>query len=232
MSRDIAEQSRFSTDYEFAAAHPGVLGERPIGAMNRTAMHQLINERCALDSELRQSLYDHPRAIYAIAVEECFGIHRSLFFIQIRHVEVMIEDHTILGIVLSACHLACVAPRLPTGEEYRESQCHICCHRESPCLQIPIQSVPAEVSRSRIRQWIQNRAKVDAGFREQLIASPSSAWQKILQEINPPAGHPLTRIASLRLFVESSETIGFVLECDSRQEPSVTTHALTLDGVA
>ena len=214
MSRAIAEESRFSADYQFAATHPGVLPERPAGAMNRTEMHRLINERCALDPELRRSLYDHPRAVYAVAAEECFGVHRSLFFVQIGHVEVITEDEETLGVVLTACHLGCVAPRLPTGEEYAESQCHICNHRESTCHQVLAQPVFPRANRGNVRTWIQNRAQANASFREQLIASPSSAWSQILGELNLPGSHPLNKIQTIRLFVESAETIGFVLECD------------------
>ncbi len=174
MSRAIAEESRFSADYHFAATHPGVLQQRPSGTMTRTEMHRLMNEGCARDPELRQSLYDHPRAIYAVAVEECFGLHRSLFFVQISHVEVITEDAATLGVVLTACHLGCVAPRLPTWEEQAASQCHICNHRESTCH--PALSLPAvpKADRASVRTWIESRAQSDASFREQLIASPAA----------------------------------------------------------
>jgi hypothetical protein len=214
MSRAIAEQSRFSTDYHFAATHPGVLRERPTGAMNRAEMHRRMNERCALDPGLRQSLFDHPRAIYAVAVEECFGLHRSLFFVQISHVEVIAEDEVTLGVVLPACHLGCVAPRLPTGEEQADSQCHICSHRETTCHQVLAQPALTDANRDNVRTWIQNRAKTDASFREHLIASPSAAWSQMLGELKLPVNHPLNKIHTMRLLVESAETIGFVLEWD------------------
>lgn len=221
MSRDIAEQSRYSTDYRFAATHTGVLQARPTGAMNRTEMHRRMNERFALDSALRQSLLDHPRAIYAVAVEECFGVHRSLFFIQISHVEVIIEDGVTLGVVLSACHLGCVAPRLPTGEESSDSQCHICSHGDTACHGMMAQPALSTANRAELRTWIQSRAQADSTFREQLIASPAAVWMNLLEELNLPARHELNRIQSIRLFVESAETIGFVLEYDSIHVPPV-----------
>jgi hypothetical protein len=219
MSRAIAEQSRFSTDYHFAATHPGVLRERPTGAMDRAEMHRRVNERCAHDPGLRQSLFDHPRAIYAVAVEECFGLHRSLFFVQISHVEVIAEDQVTLGVVLTACHLGCVAPRLPTGEEQSDSQCHICSHRDATCHPVPARPASTEANRDNVRTWIQHRAQVDASFHEHLIASPSAAWSQILGELNLPANHSLHKIHTLRLLVESAETIGFVLEWVGMEVP-------------
>ncbi|MBL8811210.1 MAG: hypothetical protein JNM43_13620 [Planctomycetaceae bacterium] len=211
MSRAIAEESRFSTDYQFAATFPGVVTGRPNGEMNRTEMHRLMNERLAQDPDLRQALHDHPRAVYAVAVEECFGIHRSLFFVQISHVEVISEDVSTLGVVMTACHLACVAPRLSTGAEQNDSQCHICSHRGLSC-QPPAKPSSTPASRSDLRKWIQNRVESDPGFREELTVSPSSAWSRVSAELRIPQSHPLSRIQTLRVFVESAETIGFILE--------------------
>lgn len=187
--------------------------------MNRTEMHRLINERCARDAGFRQSLCDHPRAIYAVAVEECFGVHRSLFFVQISHVEVIPEDEVTIGVVLAACHLGCVAPRLPTLEEHTDSQCHICSHRDATCHQMPAQPAPAEANRASVRTWIQNRAQADDVFRQQLITSPSVSWAQILDDLSLPVNHPLQQIRTLRLFVESAETIGFVLDFDHVHGP-------------
>lgn len=215
MSRAIGEKSALSTEYQFAATHPTILSERPANCMNRTEMHRLMNERFTRDPVLRRSLLDHPQAIYAVVVEECFGIHRSLFFVQISHVEVIIEDEATLGVVLTACHLGCVAPRLPTCEELTASQCHICNHRERICHSEHAQSTVPEANRACIRTWIQNRAQGDEKFRERLMASPAVVWSQILSELNLPLSHPLHRIQTIRLFVESAETIGFVLECNS-----------------
>lgn len=214
MSRAIAEHSRFSADYQYAATHPGVLKNRLRRAMNRTEMHRLLNDRLNMDAGLRQSLMEHPRAIYAVAVEECFGLHRSLFFVQIRHVEVIVEDETTLGVVLTACHLGCIAPRLPTAEEQTESQCHICNHRETICHPMPVHPSLSGRTRDSVRARIQKRAETDASFRQQLIASPTAAWSHILRELNLPGSHPLHQIRTISLFVESAETIGFVLEYD------------------
>lgn len=218
MSRAIAEESRFSVDYQYAATHPGFLNERPRKAMNRSEMHRQMNDRMKIDAGLRQSLMEHPRAIYAIAVEECFGLHRSLFFVQIRHVEVIVEDEDTLGVVLTACHLGCIAPRLPTTEEQTGSQCHICNHRESVCHPMPVHPSLSGPTRDSVRAWIQNRAETDARFREQLIASPTAAWPQILSELNLPGSHPLHQIRTIILFVESAETIGFVLEYDRARD--------------
>lgn len=185
--------------------------------MTRTEMHRLMNEGCARDPELRQSLHDHPRAIYAVAVEECFGLHRSLFFVQISHVEVITEDAATLGVVLTACHLGCVAPRLPTWEEQAASQCHICNHRESTCH--PALSLPAvpKADRASVRTWIESRAQSDASFREQLIAYPVAAWSKIVTDLELSESHPLKEVEKMILYVESAETIGFVLEQNASQ---------------
>lgn len=220
MSRTIAEQSRFSSDYQFAATYPGVLTGRPPGAMNRDEMHRLMNQRFAQDPDFRQALHDHPRAVYAIAVEECFGIHRSLFFVQISHVEVIIEDESTLGVVMTACHLGCVAPRLHTGAEHSDSQCHICSHRAVSCLPSAELS-GAPTSRSVLRSWIQNQAESDPGLREELTVSPSSAWSRISAKLNFPQSHPFSRIQTLRVFVESAETIGFILECGAAESATI-----------
>ena len=113
MTKATAEHSRFAEDYHFAASHPGVLGDRQAAITNRDDMQRRLTECCAQREDLHRSLLEHPRAVYAVAVEESFGIHRSLFFVQIRQVEVIEEDELTLGVVLTACHLGCVAPRLP-----------------------------------------------------------------------------------------------------------------------
>lgn len=212
MSRAVAEQSRFSTDYQFAAAHSGVLGnERPV-INDRAAMHRRLNECCSQNPTLVQELMAHPRAIYAIAVEECFGVHRSLFFVQIQHVEVIHEDEQTLGIVLTACHLACVAPRLEVEDQSSTSACHICSHGNQVCQQSIVIPSNKAATRESVRNWIQDRAKVDDQFRQKLISSPSSTWSEILQELLLPTNHPLNQIQAIQLFVETAETIGFVLE--------------------
>lgn len=212
MTRTIAEESRFAADYRFAATHPGVIRERPARVMNRTELHRQLNDQCNHDSGLHQSLLEHPRAIYAVAVEECLGVHRSLFFVQISHVEVVEEDAVTLGIVLTTCHLACVAPRLPTGDEHTDAHCHICNHGETQCSPNPEQPPRSEANRTNVRAWIQDRAKADEKFRKVVLTSPSAAWTKVRAELDLQANHPLNRIREVRVFVESAETIGFVRE--------------------
>lgn len=177
-------------------------------------MHRLMNACFAADPELRRSLYDDPRAIYSVAAEECFGTHRSLYFVQVSQVEIITEDKVTLGIVLAACHLACVAPRLPTGNENNGSECHICSYRESNCRPVPEKPALTKMGPASVRTWIQNRAQSDMTFREQLIASPSAAWTMIVAELDLPICHPLNKIRTIHLFVESAETVGFVLNFD------------------
>lgn len=224
MSKAIAEESRFSADYQFAATHLGVLGnERPI-INDRAAMHRQLNDCCRREPALYQELLAHPRAIYAIAVEESFGVHRSLFFVQIRHVDVIQENELTLGVVLTACHLACVAPRLAVDDQASASACHICSHGSQVCQKSIEGPTDKTATRETVRNWIQDRAKVDDKFRQQLISSPSSTWSKILQELDLARNHQLRQIQSIQLFVETAETIGFVLEFETFQESFPTTN--------
>lgn len=170
---------------------------------------------------------EHPRAVYAVAVEESFGIHRSLFFVQIRQVEVIEEDEFSLGVVLTACHLGCVAPRLPVEGELTHAQCHICRHGNG---QVDLRS-PSErtetLNRDELRCWIQDRAKADAAFREELISSPSMAWTRVVEEVEIPVNDSLRMIQTLRVFVETEETIGFILDFDQMNPSPVAPFGIT-----
>ena len=143
--------------------------------------------RAEQDPQFRRELFNHPKLVWALALDQLMGIKAEHFLKVIRTVELHEEAEGVLYVIIPACHGGCKAPGVhPPPECDTGESCHVCGLpfklRESNGKSITDTNNMA-TDRACIEGRIRERTIHEPAFRQNLRKHPLETYVRAAQEI-------------------------------------------------
>jgi len=143
--------------------------------------------RAKEDPQFRREMFNHPKLVWALALEQQMGIKAKHFLKTIRKVEWHEEAEGVLYIKVPACHGGCKAPGVhPPAECDTGESCHVCglpfkaLQSNSGCTS---DAQGIEAVRAAIESRIRERTIHEPTFRQDLRDHPVQTYVRAAQEI-------------------------------------------------
>ncbi len=185
----------------------------PDERFDRDQMAERMFGRAEREAGFRRALFDNPRLVFMMVLEEAMSINRLNYLSQIDEVTLLEETEDELFLVIPECHYGCLAEEVETPPDSAESLCHVCgrslpvegCQTAAEALRQP------GLDRSSIEKALLARAARERDFRDALLAQPMeiyTEYARLLCSGQPPSY--LEGVRSIRVSVETDRSVFFV----------------------
>lgn len=214
MLKETPEVRRKSLDDFLRNWELGKTIERgPDERFDRDKLADRIFGRAAREASFRRALFDNPRMVVTIVLDEAMSINRLRFLGQIDEVELLEETEHELFLVIPECHYGCLEEDSAAPPDSTESLCHVCgkylpaggCQTEAEALRQP------GLDRSSIEKALLAQVAREKSFRKALLAQPMeiyTEYARLLCSGEPPSY--LEGIQSIRVCEETDRSVFLV----------------------
>jgi hypothetical protein len=140
-----------------------------------------VMQKAAGDAKLQKEVFENPRYVWAIALEEGVGIRAKDFLRTVKTVAIHPETDTELYLKLPACHGGCRAPGVHSAPDcHSGNSCHVC----GLSFKAPIPDAQTDTSqRSYIDAVTCARAVADSMFRHNLLHAPFETYTQFARQL-------------------------------------------------
>ena len=165
-------------------AHGRIIERNQGERLSSKDIYQRIVQRARKNPRFRSDVLEHPRYVWAIALEEGLGIKAEQFLAQVTSVRIHQETATVFYLKLPVCHGGCGhSSPAPAQEENSRSNCHVCGKPFEHAGNEPtVIDERTPIMRELIEDRLRKRAAFDPKFREDLLQRPLETYRAFARE--------------------------------------------------